>query len=108
MQNPNAYGIPTFEQYKVARAKWNPSMDDEASMIAITDGPKKFRRDLNKLILQVNGHEMPEEQVERALSDFGYTLGDIDISNRDSKLKKDIQMVPQGGGKYDLVVNFLP
>lgn len=108
MRDPNAYGIPTFEQYQRNRDKWNPGTHAEAAMESITAGPQKFRKDLNKIKLQVNGKEMVEEQVERALSDFGYTLADIDLSNRASKLRKDIQMVPQGGGKYDLVVNFLP
>jgi hypothetical protein len=51
---------------------------------------------------------MKEEQVEKALGDHGYTLADIDLENRDSKLKKEIDMIPLGGGKYDLVVNFKP
>lgn len=108
MKDPNAFGIPTFEQYQKNRAKWNPQMGAEDAMISMTEGPKKFRKDLNKIIFQVNGFEMVEEQVERALGDHGYTLADIDLENQSSRLKKDIQMVPQGGGKYDLVVNFLP
>jgi len=107
-RNPNKYGLPTFEQYTKQRAKWNPGTNAEDSMIVLTDGPKQFRKDLCKIHFKVHGKEMPEEQIEIALGDHGYTLADIDLENRGSRLKKDIQMMPLGGGKYDLVVNFLP
>jgi hypothetical protein len=106
--NPNKFGAPTFEQYTKARDKWNPQVRDDESMIMLTDGPTKFRKDLKKIIFKVHGKEMVQEQVERALSDFGYGLADIDLENQRSTLKKEINMVPQGGGKYDVVVNFLP
>lgn len=108
MANPHAYGIPSFEDYQRNPGKWNMGANPEAAMESITAGPQKFRKDLNKIIFKINGKEMPEDHVERALSDFGFTLEDIDLGNRKSLLKKDIQMIPQGGGKYDLVVNFLP
>lgn len=109
MANPHAYGIPSFEDYQRNPGKWKMSSSNaEAGMESITSGPQQFRKDLNKIILKVHGKEMPEEHIERALSDFGFGLEDIDLGNRKSRLKKDIQMLPQGGGKYDLVVNFLP
>lgn len=104
--DPHKFGAPTFMEYCLMREKYVGREDD--GMIAITDGPKKFRKDLNKIKLQVNGFDMVEEQVERALGDHGYTLADIDLQNRNSRLKKQIQMIPLGGGKFDLVVNFLP
>lgn len=108
MANPAKYGVPSFEDYCKNRGKWNPGGREDESMIVLTDGPQKFRRDLQKIKLQIHGNEMPPEHIERALSDYGYTLADIDLENRNSRLKKDIQMHPQGGGKYDVVVNFLP
>lgn len=108
MANPHDYGCPTFEEYCKNRTKWNPQDREDEGMIVLTDGPKKFRKDLLKIKMQWNGHEMSPEHIERALLDNGYTLADIDLENRNSRLKKDIQMHPQGGGKYDVVVNFLP
>lgn len=104
--NPHKFGCPTFEEFVLMRDQLVPR-DDEA-MISLTDGPKMYRRDLNTIKFQVNGFDMKPEQVEKALGDHGYTLADIDLENRDSKLKKEIQMEPLGGGKYDVVVNFLP
>ena len=105
--NPHAYGLPSLDEYERMRESiWGRGED---AMAAISDGPQAFRKDLRKIILKVHGKELgSEEQVERALSDYGYTLADIDMENRNSRLKKTIDMVPQGGGKYDIVVNFLP
>jgi len=110
MENPHKFGAPTFEEYKKNRNKWFPMIhaNEESGMIALTDGPVRFRKDLKNIKLQVNGFDMKPEQVEKALGDYGYTLADIDLENRSSRLKKDIQMMPLGGGKYDVVVNFLP
>lgn len=108
MANPTKYGVPTFAEYKKNRDKWNPGGREDESMIVLTDGPQKFRKDLLKIKLKINGHEMPPEKIEVELKNHGYTLADIDLENRNSRLRKDIQMHPQGGGKYDVVVNFLP
>jgi peptidase E len=104
--NPHKFGCPSFEEYVKLREKYQPREDE--AMISLTDGPNKYRNDLNKIKFQVNGFDMKEEQVEKALGDHGYALADIDLENRDSKLKKEIDMIPLGGGKYDLVVNFKP
>lgn len=106
MEDPHKFGCPTFEEYCKARDKFLPRDDD--SMIMLTDGPKRFRNDLKKIKFQINGKDVLEDHVERALSDFGYTLADIDLENRNSRLKKKVEMTPLGGGKYDVVVNFLP
>jgi len=105
--NPNAYGVPTFEQFCREREKWMGRYDD--SMATLSQGPTQFRKDLQKIIYQIHGVPLnSEEEVEKALADHGYTLADIDLEKRDSKLKKTINMHPKGGGKYDIVVNFLP
>lgn len=104
--NPHKYGAPTLEEFAALREKYLGREDD--AMIALTDGPRTFRKDLERIKFQVNGFDMKEEQVEVALGDYGYTLSDIDLENRNSLLKKQIEMVPLGGGKFELVVNFLP
>lgn len=107
MANPNKYGAPTYEQFVLSYSKYQKRGDE--AMVAITEGPQSFRKDLNTIKFQINGVELPnEEAVEMALLDHGYSLMDIDLENRDSRLKKTIEMVPQGGGKYDIVVNFIP
>jgi hypothetical protein len=105
--NPHGYGLPTLEEYaKIREQVWG--RDDDA-MASISDGPQKFRQDLHKIYYELNGKRLSgENEVERALSDHGYTLADIDLENRGSLLKKKIEMIPLGGGKFDLVVNFIP
>lgn len=107
MENPKAYGLPTVEEYvKLRENLWGRSDD---AMTSISDGPQTFRRDLNKIKYQIHGVDVPNENhVERALGDYGYSLSDIDIDNQKSKLKKQIEMIPLGGGRFDILVNFLP
>lgn len=104
--NPGKFGIPTFEQFCANPDRYRRKRT--MSMDMLSNGPRQFRRDLNKIIYKINGHEMPEDHVERALGDHGYTLADIDLLNRGTRLKKEVNMIPLGGGKYDIVVNFLP
>lgn len=107
MANPAAYGVPTFKQFQKAKEKFFGREDDQ--MISLTEGPQNFRRDLQKIIYKVHGVQLAsEEEVEKALKDHGYSLADINLEKRDTRLKKDIQVHPKGGGKYDIIVNFLP
>lgn len=107
LENPNAYGAPTFTQFRKNKAKWLGSHDDQ--MIALSEGPTIGRKDLKKIRYQLHGVDLlSEDTVERALNDHGYSLADIDLDNRNSRLKKEINMIPLGGGKFDVVVNFLP
>lgn len=105
--DPEKYGAPTFEQFKMMREKFMGRYDDQ--MVALSQGPLMGRKDLCKIRYQINGIELPnEEAVEKALSDYNHTLADIDLDKQNSRLKKSIQMVPLGGGKFDVVVNFMP
>lgn len=107
LADPNKFGAPTFDQFRNNYGAYQRRQDD--AMTAITQGPQQFRKDLNKIIFKINGVELPgEDAVETALLDHGYSLADIDIENQNSRLQKTIEMIPQGGGKYDIVVNFIP
>lgn len=104
--DPAKYGAPTFVQFCANKGKYLGRYDD--AITAIGDGPTKFRKDLNKIRYQIHYVDIKESEVERALSDYGYSLADIDLENQKSTLKKKMDMIPLGGGKYDIVVNFLP
>lgn len=107
MANPNDYGVPTFEQFKMSREKYLGRSDD--AMVSITDGPKAFRKDLKKIKFKVHGMDIEtHEAVEKILGDHGYGLADLDLENRNSRLKKTVNMVPLGGGKFDVVIDLLP
>jgi len=107
-KDPHRYGAPTFEEFARHRAKHVPRED--AQMIALTEGPQHARKHLKRIRYFMNGLELDsEESVEVALKDHGYSLEDINLEKRDSRLKKTVQVVPVGGGyDHEIHVNFLP
>lgn len=106
MQDPRKYGAPTFEEF--CRGRGRDRKDRQ--MIALTDGPQNFRKDLKKIRYFVHGNELQgEEAVEKMLADHGYTLEDIDLENKSGRLNKTINYVDVGGGlEHEIHVNFLP
>ena len=105
--NPKKFGLPTFKEFCKSRDKWFGREDD--SMVTLTEGPKNHRAGLEKIIYQIHGVNLnSEEAVEKALGDHGFSLADIDLEKKDAKLKKSMNIIPKGAGKYDIVVNFLP
>lgn len=107
MRDPTAYGVPTLQEFSRNRAKFFGHEDDD--LISLFEGPVQYRKDLNKIKYQVYGCDIPSlEKVEAMMHDHGYTKADLDLKSRNPKLKRTMNMVPQGGGKYDVVVNFLP
>ena len=109
-RDPNKYGAPTFEQFKRNPDRWRKRHD--LAMTKLTEGPADpiIRKELKRIRYFIHGVELPtEESVEKALGDFGFTLADIDLENRDSRLKKEINYIPVGGGlEHEVHVNFLP
>lgn len=117
IENPAAYGVPTFEQFKQNRDRWLGRDDD--AMASLVDGPTMFRKDLVKMKFKVRGVDVgTPEQVETMLGDFGYSVSDIHEAmtcaarNRKPsvapRLRLKMDMIPLGAGKYDVVVDFLP
>ncbi len=108
LQNPSKYGAPSFKNFIKNRHKYGLRRKDQ--MAAMTEGPQNFRRELKKIRYFCHGVELPnEEAVEIMLADHGYTLDDIDLENRDTRLRKRINYVPVGGGlDHEIHVNFLP
>lgn len=108
MADPHRFGAPTFEEFIKNPKRWRKNPDGQ--MIALTEGPQNFRKDLKKIRFFVHGCEIDsEEAVEKMLLDHGYSLEDIDLENKTGRLRKTIQMVDVGGGlDHELHVNFLP
>lgn len=106
MLDPHKFGAPTFEEFTRGRGR----VRKDQQMIALTDGPKNFRKDLKKIRYFCHGEELPnEESVEKMLADHGYTLEDIDLENKIGRLRKTINYVDVGGGlDHELHINFLP
>ena len=109
MANPKAYGLPSFEEF----AK-NPTpfrIRGDASMAILDRGPTSMRKDLGRVKYKINGVDIgSQEMAETAILDAGYTLADLELgrNGKKSRLNYEMNMIPQGGGKYDVEVNFLP
>ncbi len=107
--NPKAYGLPSFEDFQR-----NPDLfriRKDASMISLDRGPTSFRKDLGKVKYKVHGVDLKsQEEAETAILDAGYSLEDLELGRdgKSSRLKYEMNMIPQGGGKYDVEVNLLP
>lgn len=109
MANPKAFGLPSFDDFKRNPQLYRRKSDD--SMAILDRGPTKFRGDLQKVKYKINGVECgSQEMAETAILDAGYTLEDLEIGREgsQSRLKYEMRMIPQGAGKYDVEVNFLP
>lgn len=107
MQNPEKYGAPSFKTFVKNRSFWKRKKDQ---MAILTGGPSLFRRELKRIRYFCHGKELAsEEAVETMLADHGFTLDDIDLENRETRLKKEINNMPVGGGlDHEIHVNFLP
>lgn len=107
-RDPAAYGLPTFEQFSAHPDWYRPKHD---SFMALDNGPQAIRKLLRKVKYKINGVSVNSlEEVERAIKDHGYTIDDFEFGKpgMTSKLKYKSEMIPQGAGKYDVEIDFLP
>jgi len=96
-QNPHKYGAPTFEEFKRNREKYIGRWDDGFSQIE--RGPDRFRKDLRKIHYEIEGVRCKTlEEVEKRAAEMGINL---------NTEKYQPEMIPQGGGKYELLVKFV-
>ena len=108
LADPNKFGVPTFAQFKRNPDVYRPRKD--RYLAAFSQGPENFRKNLKGIRFFCHGKELRgEEDVERMLLDHGYTMEDIDLENKGTRLKKTINFKPvQGGLDHEVHVNFLP
>ena len=93
---PHLYGLPTFEEFQRNPDRWKTRKD--STITKLTEGPEQFRKDLKKIRFFVNDLEVTEDGVEGALADWGFSLEDIDVTNKYARLRHTIKMVPIAGG----------
>lgn len=108
-RDPRSYGLPTFEEYAAHPGKWKLKKSD--AFAAVDNGPIQIRHLLRKVKFKINGVSVGSlEEAEKAIGDFGYTIDDFEFGKpgMTSKLKYSSEMIPQGAGKYDVEINFLP
>lgn len=97
MADPAAYGLPTFDQF----AK-NPNLfidRDDERFIEVDRGSKNLDRHVQRHIYEIEGYRCGTlEEVERIANAQGIPLRELDYRP---------QVIPQGGGKCDLLVKFV-
>lgn len=108
--NPKAYGLPTFEEFQKNPDLWRAKKDASFSALDAGFASSKMQNILKKAKFKIHGKSVPSlEYAERAIMDYGYTIEDLKLTDgQKSKLKFEMNMIPQGAGKYDVEVNFLP
>lgn len=109
--DPKAYGLPTYEEFSKNPHFWRERKDRSMSALDAGFTASKLKNMMSKMKFKIHGKSVPSiEYAERAILDNGYTLEDFELgkSGKDSKLKYEMNMIPQGAGKYDVEVNFLP
>lgn len=117
IEDPKAYGLPTFQEFQKDRDRWLGKKDDIMSVL--DQGPTSFRKDLKRIKYRVQGLEMKGlEEVETMLGDFGYSTEEVadalyaassgKIPSQAPKLKIKMDMIPNIAGTYDIVVDFFP
>lgn len=111
MADPHAYGLPTFEEFQKSPRQWRHRADQSMAALDAGFAANNLQKMLKKMKFKINGKSVPSlEYAERAILDHGYTLEDFELgkTGSQSKLKYEMNMKPQGAGKYDIEVNFLP
>jgi hypothetical protein len=93
--DPKKFGAPTFQEFKRDPSKYR------VDWAAIADnGSKEISKNQIKQTYLVCGHKADTiEKAETIAADYGYNLSEMKISP---------QMIPEGGGKYNVVVEFIP
>lgn len=108
--DPKAYGLPTFEEFQRQPDLWRVKKDQSFAALDAGFTNHKMQSLLKKAKYKIHGLAVPSlEYAERAVMDYGYTIEDLKLTDgQKSKLKFEMNMIPQGAGNYDIEVNFLP
>lgn len=97
LSNPNAFGAPTFEQFKQNKQKYLGS--DEQTLENVDKGSFNLREVVDRYVYEIEGFRCKTlEEVERIASDYGIPIKDLDYRP---------ELLPQGGGKAKMLVKFV-
>lgn len=97
LKDPEAFGAPTFEQFKKNREKYM-GRDDET--LALVDrGSHNLKRVVDKYTYEIEGFRCDTlEKVEQIAADYGIALRELDYRP---------ELIPQGGGKAKMLIKFI-
>lgn len=100
MNNPHKYGLPSFEEFRKNpdpwREKWRGRHDE---IMAIVDaGSANLKHHVVKHRYRFGEWEESSlERIEKLANDHGLSVMDLDFTSK---------VVPIGGGKCDILVEF--
>lgn len=105
MENPSAFGAPTFDEFKRNREKWIGREDELLGYVDSGSGllqsvVRRYKYSFIPIVMGLRGREISckgLEEVERMAIEHGTRLKDLDISPN---------MEQDGGGKYLVHVRF--
>ncbi len=103
IDDPKAYGLPTFQEYCKNLDKWRTDRPKTNRLATIDNSTTRHREVLEKQTYKVNGFKFKKlEHAEKAAESMG-----IDVKRMDFDQVKP-QVVPVGGGKMNLEVEITP
>lgn len=97
LNNPKAYGLPTYEEFAANPEKWRKARESVFEMVDIgsTNGLKNY---VVKHEYEILGYKCKTlEEVQRIADNEGLEV---------SKLEIKPEILPQGGGKCNILVRF--
>lgn len=96
-ENPEYYGLPTFDDFVKNQDKYL-GREDEA-LEQVDRGSKNLEKHVQRHIYEIEGYRCKSlEEVERVAKAQGISLSELDYRP---------QVMPVGAGKCDLLVKFV-
>lgn len=95
--NPEAFGVPTFEDFSRNRKKFVRGEED--TLEQVERGSQNLGKIAKKYIFEIEGYRCKTlEEVQRVASSQGIPMKELDYT---------AQIVPIGGGNGDILVKFM-
>lgn len=95
--NPEDFGLPTFEEFARNREKYMGREDDR--LCEVERGSQTMRNRVSRHVYELEGYRCRSlEEVERIAKEQGIPLKELDYRP---------QVVGAGAGKFDLIVRFI-
>lgn len=96
-ENPNYYGLPTFEEFSKNHEKYMGRDDDAFGQV--DQGSKQLNKHVQRHVYEIEGYRCKSlEEVERVAASQGIRVNELDYKP---------QLMPLGGGKCDILVKFV-
>lgn len=96
-ENPKNFGMPTFEEFKKSPERWLGR--DDAALSQVSEGGLEVKNQYRRQRYEIEGYTCDSlEQVEKIANSQGIPLKELDYRP---------QMIPQGGGNWDILVKFV-